>query len=67
MSLLLLNTNIILEFLFAQERKEECRHLLERVASGAKEAVLLALPLYSIEIAMTREKTMMHFCNFSLR
>ena len=56
MSLLLLDTNIILEFLFAQERKEECRKLLERVASGAEEAILLALTLYSIEITMTREK-----------
>lgn len=56
MSPILLDTNIILELLFAQKRKDECRLLLERIATGEIEAILLALTLYSIEIAMTREK-----------
>ncbi len=48
----LLDTNIFLEVLLAQSRKEECKALLRLIRDGKKTAVITDFTIHSIIVAM---------------
>mgnify|MGYP001612833996 CR=1 FL=1 len=53
---MLIDANIFLEVLLAQEKLEECKRILEEVDNGEKEAVVTSFTIDSIVIVMTRNK-----------
>ncbi|MGQ4892014.1 MAG: type II toxin-antitoxin system VapC family toxin [Candidatus Njordarchaeia archaeon] len=52
----LVDTNIFLEVMLSQERKEECKRLLRAIKNGKITAVITDFSVYSIMILMYRLK-----------
>ena len=52
----LIDTNIFLEFLLGQNRKDECVALFNKVISGILKANVSRFSIYSIEIALSRNR-----------
>ena len=52
----LIDTNIFLEILLEQEKKDECLKLVELVLKGKVEAVVTVFTIYSIAVILTPQK-----------
>ena len=51
---LVIDTNVFLEFLLLQERKDECVKLMQAVERGSLEAYVTGFSLHSIEVLLHR-------------
>lgn len=54
-SSLLIDANVILEFLLAQPRQHECLALLKRTSNGSVTAFVMSYAVHSIEYILYRE------------
>ncbi|MDP3772224.1 MAG: PIN domain-containing protein [bacterium] len=53
---LLIDTNIFLEFLLKQERKDESVRLMQKVEQGKLKAYITSFSLHSIEVILDRQQ-----------
>src|SRR3989338_4578999 len=60
----LIDTNIFLEFLLGQKRKDECVSLIKKAISGDLRINITRFCIYSIEIALSRDKKIDELKNF---
>ncbi len=52
---ILIDTNIFLEYLLGQERAEDCFKSIEKIINEEQEAVITSFSLHSIEVIMLRK------------